>query len=141
MSHTCCGHEETARMTPNRQKVLALLQESGRPLSAYEVLDQLRAQGTCWQPPTVYRALDYLAAQGVVHYLQSLQKYVLCPHGEHDHFSQLLICVECGQVEESSLEASVLQALQQQTGSHRFTLLPQFIELKGTCYTCNGKHN
>ena len=71
-----------------------------------------------------------------MHYLQSLQKYVLCPHGEHDHFSQLLICVECGQVEESSLEVAVLQALQQQVASHGFTLLPQFIELKGLCRSC-----
>ncbi len=138
MSHHCCERDENTRLTPNRQKVLALLQEAARPMSAYEVLDRLRAQGTSWQPPTVYRALDYLAAQGVVHYLPSLQKYVLCPHGQHDHFSQLLICQCCGLVEESSLEETTVSVLKQQAVRHGFVLLPQFIELQGICSACKN---
>ena len=78
-SHCCCQGEVAVKMTPNRQLVLQLLQASGKPLSAYEVLDRLREQGTQWQPPTVYRALDYLVEQGLAHYLQSIQKYVVCP--------------------------------------------------------------
>ena len=64
MSHHCCERDENTRLTPNRQKVLALLQEAARPMSAYEVLDRLRAQGTSWQPPTVYRALERFCALG-----------------------------------------------------------------------------
>ncbi len=134
--HACCQDEVMARMTPNRQTVLAILQQSGRALSAYELLDRLRAQGVHWQPPTAYRALDFLVDHGVVHYLQSIQKYVVCPHQGCDHFSQLLICVECGQVEEVPLGAALEQLLAAQVHSHGFQLSPQFLELKGRCHHC-----
>ena len=98
-------------MTPNRQLVLQLLQASGKPLSAYEVLDRLREQGTQWQPPTVYRALDYLVEQGLAHYLQSIQKYVVCPQQGCEQFSQLLICVQCGQVQEAPMAPALLTLL------------------------------
>ena len=135
-SHACCQPGAAANMTPNRQKVRDLLLASERPLSAYEVLDRLRQQGTHWQPPTVYRALDYLVAQGLVHYLQSIQKFVSCPHQECDHFSQLLICVSCGQVLEATMAPELLDLLSQQVAAHGFKLAPQFLELKGMCSHC-----
>ena len=136
-SHACCQPGAAANMTPNRQKVRDLLLASERPLSAYEVLDRLRQQGTHWQPPTVYRALDYLVAQGLVHYLQSIQKFVSCPHQECDHFSQLLICVQCGQVQEVPLVEELLAILKVQAAQQLFTLEPQFLELKGLCQQCS----
>lgn len=135
-SHSCCHDEGVARMTPNRQKVLMLLQESERPLSAYELLDKLRADGVSWQPPTAYRALDYLVAQGLAHYLQSIQKYVVCPHQGCEHFSQLLICVKCGQVQEVTIADELLALLQSQAATQQFLLSPQFLELKGLCQHC-----
>lgn len=123
-------------MTPNRQLVLQLLQASGKPLSAYEVLDRLREQGTQWQPPTVYRALDYLVEQGLAHYLQSIQKYVVCPQQGCEQFSQLLICVQCGQVQEAPMAPALLTLLKAQMAEQHFTLAPQFLELKGVCLPC-----
>ncbi len=125
-------------MTPNRQLVLQLLQASGKPLSAYEVLDRLREQGTQWQPPTVYRALDYLVEQGLAHYLQSIQKYVVCPQQGCEQFSQLLICVQCGQVQEAPMASALLTLLKAQMAEQHFTLAPQFLELKGVCLHCQS---
>lgn len=134
--HACCQPGAATKMTPNRQKVWDLLQNSERPLSAYEVLDRLREQGTSWQPPTVYRALEYLVAQGFVHYLQSIQKFVSCPHQDCDHFSQLLICTQCGQVQEVPLVEELLAILKGEAALLHFTLEPQFLELKGVCQHC-----
>lgn len=125
-------------MTPNRQLVLQLLQASGKPLSAYEVLDRLREQGTQWQPPTVYRALDYLVEQGLAHYLQSIQKYVVCPQQGCEQFSQLMICVQCGQVQEAPMAPALLTLLKAQMAEQYFTLAPQFLELKGVCLHCQS---
>ncbi|MFC3913089.1 Fur family transcriptional regulator [Pseudaeromonas sharmana] len=131
------GRDEiTANLTPNRRRVLQQLQHSERPLSAYELLECLRQEGTNWQPPTAYRALDYLVEQGLAHYLQSIQKYVVCPHSGCSHFSQLLICVECGQVQEVAMTSSLLAALQQQADEQNFRLSAQFLELKGVCGRC-----
>lgn len=135
-SHRCCQGEVAVKMTPNRQLVLQLLQASGKPLSAYEVLDRLREQGTQWQPPTVYRALDYLVEQGLAHYLQSIQKYVVCPQQGCEQFSQLLICVQCGQVQEAPMAPALLTLLKAQMAEQHFTLAPQFLELKGVCLPC-----
>ncbi len=135
-SHSCCREEAVTKMTPNRQLVLSVLQSSGKPLSAYELLDRLREQGTQWQPPTAYRALDYLVEQGLAHYLQSIQKYVVCPHQGCDHFSQLLICVSCGQVLEATMAPELLDLLSQQVAARGFKLTPQFLELKGMCCNC-----
>jgi Fur family transcriptional regulator, zinc uptake regulator len=135
-SHRCCQDEVAVKMTPNRQLVLVLLQSSDKPLSAYEVLDRLRIEGTQWQPPTAYRALDYLVEQGLAHYLQSIQKYVVCPQRGCDHFSQLLICVRCGQVQEAPMAPSLLELLRSQVAEQGFDLAPQFLELKGLCQHC-----
>ena len=135
-SHRCCQGEVAVKMTPNRQLVLQLLQASGKPLSAYEVLDRLREQGTQWQPPTVYRALDYLVEQGLAHYLQSIQKYVVCPQQGCEQFSQLLICVQCGQVQEAPMAPALLALLKAQMAEQHFTLAAQFLELKGVCLPC-----
>ena len=136
--HDCCRETLSANLTPNRRRVLQQLQRSERPLSAYELLELLRQDGVSWQPPTAYRALDYLVEQGLAHYLQSIQKYVVCPHSDCSHFSHLLICVLCGQVQEVAMPAALLTALQQQAEELDFQLAPQFLELKGVCGRCRG---
>ena len=55
------------RMTPQRLKVLALIINHHSSISAYELLDLLKASEPQAKPPTVYRALDFLLAQGFVH--------------------------------------------------------------------------
>jgi Fur family zinc uptake transcriptional regulator len=54
--------KKSTALSPHSQKVLALLQKSKQPLSAYEILDKLRGAGFK-APPTVYRALDTLVAR------------------------------------------------------------------------------
>ena len=87
---------------------------------------------------TRFLACEPYQQQGLAHYLQSIQKYVVCPHSDCSHFSQLLICVQCGQVQEVAMPAALLTALQQQAEELDFQLAPQFLELKGVCGRCRG---
>ena len=48
------------RLTPIRAHALRLIADAGRPMKAYELLDQMKATHDAAAPPTVYRALDFL---------------------------------------------------------------------------------
>ena len=53
-------------------EVLAVLRRRGGPLSAYDVLGELREANPKIAPPTIYRALAALTERGRVHRLESL---------------------------------------------------------------------
>ena len=62
--------------------IVEALKSAGRPVSAYEIIDQLREQAVL-APQTVYRALDRLIASGSAHRLESLNAFVACAHATH----------------------------------------------------------
>jgi Fur family zinc uptake transcriptional regulator len=128
-----------AKLTPLRRTVLELLCASDRPLSAYEILDRMRASIRNPAPPTVYRALDFLLEQGLVHKLESLHAFVGCAHPEHPHASQFLICADCGGVSEVE-DAGIAQGLRSAEEAAGFHTRRPVVELLGTCAQCAGKH-
>ncbi|MCS6758506.1 MAG: transcriptional repressor, partial [Candidatus Devosia euplotis] len=60
-----------ADLTRNQGLVLGALAHADTPLSAYQLLDALRADGLR-APLQVYRALDKLVERGLAHRLESL---------------------------------------------------------------------
>lgn len=130
--------ERGVRLTEQRKSVLRLLCAAGRPLSAYELLDQLRGLVKNPAPPTVYRALDFLLEQGFVHKLESQHAYVGCTHPEHPHSGQFLICAECGGVAELEDE-SVAESLEAAGRAAGFQTRRPVVELLGTCARCSRK--
>jgi Fur family zinc uptake transcriptional regulator len=128
------------RLTEQRKTVLRLLCESDKPLSAYDLLDQMRNVIRKPAPPTVYRALDFLLEQGLVHKLESLHAFVGCAHPEHPHASQFLICADCGEVAEVE-DASITRSLQAVGKAAGFRTRRPIVELLGTCAQCADKHH
>ena len=128
------------RLTTQRRTVLALLCASEKPLSAYEILDLMRATTRNPAPPTVYRALEFLLAQGLVHKLESLHAFVGCSHPEHPHASQFLICGDCGEVNEIENEA-IAKSLLSAEKAARFKTDRPIVELLGKCAQCAQKHH
>ena len=124
-----------ARLTIQRRTVLELICASEKPLSAYELLDQMRDTTKNPTPPTVYRALEFLLDQGLVHKLESLHAFVGCAHPEHPHASQFLICSDCGEVNELESDAITqsLQAVEKKAG---FITKHPIVELLGICTQC-----
>ena len=128
------------RLTVQRRRVMELLCASDRPLSAYEILDLMRATTRNAAPPTVYRALEFLLAQGLVHKLESLHAFVGCSHPEHPHASQFLICGDCGEVNEIENEA-IAKSLLSAEKAARFKTDRPIVELLGRCAQCAEKRH
>lgn len=132
--------ERGVRLTEQRKTVLRLLCASDKPISAYELLDQMRGVVKNPAPPTVYRALDFLLEQGLVHKLESLHAYVGCAHPDHPHASQFLICDDCGEVTEVE-DASVAESLRAAGQARGFRTKRPIVEVLGTCARCNAKRD
>ena len=124
------------RLTPQRLEVLRLLSLQQGAISAYDLLDLLRASEPQAKPPTVYRALDFLLEQGFVHKVESTNSYVLCHlFDQPTHTSAMFICDRCGSVKEESAEGieDIMHTLAAKMG---FALWHNVIEAHGLCVDC-----
>lgn len=134
--------EEDMRRTTKRRpaevqdKMIATaLRDAGKPVSAYELIDQLRDE-IVLAPQTVYRALGRLIAEGQAHRLESLNAFVACRHQKHDEGTAVFaICEACGAVNEFECAAAV-DALDRCAKEARFAVERRTIELRGTCGAC-----
>jgi Fur family transcriptional regulator, zinc uptake regulator len=125
------------RLTPARALVLEALLESHRAMTAYELLDRLRAAGLGSQPPVAYRALGFLVDNGFAHRIERLSAFVACTHAAEDHAAAFLVCRACRSVAETALPAagSGLAGAAEAGGFavERFT-----VEAEGLCAGCRG---
>src|SRR5215212_9922141 len=94
-------HHGLEDLNETQKRVHRILSAAQNPLSAYEVLDRMRAKGAV-TPPTVYRSLDKLIEKGLAHRLESLNAYVTCKHPHHQDMAAFAICEVCGSVIEFS---------------------------------------
>lgn len=123
-------------LTKNQALVLDALAHSGRPLSAYTLLDQLRDAGFR-APLQVYRALAKLVELGLVHKLESINSFVACAH-PHQHRHGLVafaICDRCEQTSEFSDDA-IEEHLKNWASANHFQLTQTIIEMRGVCASC-----
>ena len=123
-------------LTRNQELVLGTLNHAPAPLSAYDILDQLRSEGLR-APLQVYRALDKLVERGLAHRLESLNAFVACAD-EHCHRKGLIafaICESCGKVDEFADEVieERLGGWAQKTG---FKVERTTMEIRGKCAEC-----
>ena len=124
------------RFTPTREHVFKLLANHKSAVGAYDLLEELKKLDSGAKPATIYRALDFLCKQGFVHKIESLNAFILCHHfGECNHPVQLLICDQCGHVEEiqSNHFDLALRAMADTTG---FSITHQIVEAHGSCQKC-----
>lgn len=126
-----------ARLTPQRREVLRIVCGGERPMGAYEILEALREQVPGAAPPTVYRALDFLLAHGLVHRIETLHAFVRCPHPDHPHTGQFLICSRCGGVEELE-DATLNRSLLAAAAATGFAPQRPVVEITGRCARCAG---
>jgi len=127
---------DISNLTRNQAFVFETLQNADAPLSAYTILDELRADGFR-APLQVYRALDKLVEMGLVHRLESLNAFVACDHPEGDPHGAIAfaICEDCGRVDEFA-DDEIVQRLGNWAKAEKFRLDKTIIELRGTCATC-----
>jgi Fur family zinc uptake transcriptional regulator len=132
--------ERGLRLTPIRARVLGLIADAGRPLKAYDLLDQVReGEGPgAAAPPTVYRALDFLLANGFIHKLQSVNAFVACHHpNTAQHSVPFLICDRCHNAVELE-DVHVVAALDARARALGFEPQAQTLEVHGLCAACSA---
>jgi len=126
------------RLTPLRRRVLELVQSRTEAVKAYDLLAQLSTEDHAAKPPTVYRALDFLLEQGLVHRVDSLNAFVGCNHPDTPHAAHLLLCTQCGWVQElhsDPLDAAIAQAV----AATGFVTHHARLEVQGLCADCAAK--
>ena len=130
-----CARNGT-QLTELRREVLDLILRAGTPLTAYQLLDQLKSRRKSAVPPTIYRALDFLIANRLVHRIERLNAFIPCAEADHDHAdAQFLICHRCGSVTEIE-DHGVSAALAAAATLRGFTPSRAVVELDGLCATC-----
>ncbi|PIE45178.1 MAG: hypothetical protein CSA45_03865 [Gammaproteobacteria bacterium] len=130
--------EHNCKLTPLRRRVLDILLAQKQPLTAYAVLDILKKSNPKAQVMSVYRVLDFLVTNGLVHRIENLNAFMTCHHLSKRHFSQWLICQQCGDVEEC-IASDFKQGMQQITADTGFSITSPMIELFGICRRCRSR--
>jgi Fur family transcriptional regulator, zinc uptake regulator len=128
-------HHALEELNDTQRRVHRILTAAQNPLSAYEVLDKMRAKGAV-TPPTVYRSLDKLIEKGLAHRLESLNAYVACKHPHHHEMAAFAICENCGLVTEFS-DPSINERLSRWGDDHSFCSKKVTVEIRGLCETCS----
>ena len=124
------------RLTPIRANALRLIADAGRPIKAYDLLDQMKTTHDAAAPPTVYRALDFLLEHGFIHKLASINAYVGCHHpGGAQHAVPFLICDNCQSATELE-DAGVVDSLEASARALGFMPQAQTLEVHGLCVNC-----
>lgn len=126
------------RLTQIRRRVLELIWQSHRPSGAYELLDQLSAEGHRPSPPTVYRALDFLLANGLIHRVNSRNAFVGCTQPGAQHMAQIFICDRCDVAIEQA-DGSLNRRIRRNADELHFRIREQTVEIAGLCPACSAQ--
>ena len=131
-------HGRGQRLTPQRQRVLALFERigEGTHLSAEEVHQRLLRAEERVSLATVYRTLRLLSSMGLLQELELSEggrRFELASVAHRDHHH--LVCVRCGLTEEFESQA-VLQAGEQAAVHHGFRLLECVLNVRALCRNC-----
>lgn len=132
-------------------RIMEALRGSPKPLGAYELLERLRPSGVT-APLTVYRALDRLIQAGQAHRIESLNAFVACQEGRHDHVHApagdtghapdrtvgFAICDSCGAVEEF-VDPVLSDRVREDLSARAFVPRTSALEVHGLCVECSGK--
>ena len=124
------------QITGLRRLILAVLIEQGKPLGAYELIDELgRLIGRSVKPTSIYRSIEDLIAGRLIARIASRNLFVACAHPGHPHDCVLLICERCGTTRE--LEDQRLDKLIRED-AHKVGFEPnhRILEIEGTCGDC-----
>ncbi|WP_299849476.1 Fur family transcriptional regulator [uncultured Roseovarius sp.] len=123
------------RAAARQDDVLSVLNARQKPMTAYQILEELQASEPDIAPPTVYRTLLALTDQGRAHRLESIKAFVPCRCKHAESVPVLAICEGCGSVEEHD-GSGLLPQLTKLTDRSAFHAERHIVEIHGQCGTC-----
>lgn len=132
------GEQMRRRAASRQDDVLTLLHASEKPMTAYQILEELQVDEPGIAPPTVYRTLSALTEQGRAHRLESVKAFVPCRCDHDESLPVLAICEDCGSVEEHD-GSGLLPKLNALTTASTFLADRHIVEIHGRCRTCAAR--
>ncbi len=140
--------EKGYRITKPRRLVVEMLNTSDIALSAYEIRDRLEAEGEKVDKVSIYRILECLEENHLIHRVLmtgkvrkcQLEDEDHCHLNQADHCHHLLICEQCGFIEEVHCPG-MNRIVQQVAEDAQFTVKSHHLEFLGLCQKCNSPHH
>lgn len=129
------GVTSEGRLTPNARIVLDTMRETGHPLKAYVLLENLRDRGIN-APMTVYRALEHLTAKGLVRKIESLNAFIALPLNRSRTMA-FIICRQCSKVRTENID----QMMEMWLKSLGVNIDDAYIEAYTDCALCSRQKN
>ena len=89
-------------LTPSRTLVIKTLSNHKKPISAYELRDEINNNGDInINISQIYRVLEFWIDLGLIHKISSINKFMLCITPEEKHTHMLSFCTVCEKVFET----------------------------------------
>ena len=89
-------------LTPSRTLVIKTLAKYNKPITAYELRDEINNNGVVnINISQIYRVLEFWIDLRLVHKISSINKFLLCTTPEEKHTHMLNICTVCEKVVET----------------------------------------
>jgi Fur family zinc uptake transcriptional regulator len=128
--------ESGEQWTSMRESVFAELARHDRPVSAYDIADNLSTtRGKRVAPNSVYRILDLFVANNLAMRVESSNAYLANSHPGCEHDCIFLVCDECGEATHVDDE-NVSQTLRALAKSESFKVERPVLEIRGLCASC-----
>jgi Fur family zinc uptake transcriptional regulator len=122
--------------TGMREAVFGELARHERPVSAYDIADNLSAaRGKRVAPNSVYRILDVFVANNLAMRVESANAYLANTHPGCAHDCIFLVCDECGEAAHIDDE-EVSRAVRAIAAARDFKAERPVLEIRGLCKAC-----
>ncbi|XOQ43804.1 MAG: Ferric uptake regulation protein [Clostridium sp.] len=125
------------KSTRQRRRIIGILEQSSKPVSAEGIFIQLREQGESISLSTVYRVLELLVSKKAVRKLNTVEECgaLFDLHDRHRHYLVCLSCHKMFPLDNCPVE-SYEKDLMAKTG---FEVTGHNLEIFGYCRDCQNK--
>lgn len=128
--------EAGEQWTGMRESVFAELARHDRPVSAYDIADNLSAaRGKRVAPNSVYRILDLFVSNNLAMRVESANAFLANTHPGCEHDCIFLVCDECGEAThvDNDEVSRIVRAI---AAAQDFKPERPVIEIRGLCKGC-----
>ncbi|MGM0472177.1 MAG: Fur family transcriptional regulator [Bacillota bacterium] len=130
--------EKEIRCTNQRKAILKVLYQIDRPLSAQEILNQLKSKHPKLRLSTIYRNLNLFEVNNLINRLNFTDqetKFELLTDKHHHH----LICQVCGEI--TPLDCPLNNFEEELSSKTDYTILDHKIKVYGICPHCKKEQS
>lgn len=122
--------------TSMRESVFTELAKHERPVSAYDIADNLSsARGKRVAPNSIYRILDLFVTNNLALRVESSNAFLANSHPGCEHDCIFLVCDECGEAKHVDDE-NVSRTVRALAQAQNFKAERPVLEIRGLCRIC-----